>query len=124
MSQLLLVASGGALGAVMRYASGALAVRVLGQAFPFGTIIVNVIGSLLMGVLVAWMVKRGGSTELRLFLATGLLGGFTTFSAFSLDFSTLLERGDVGLAFVYVFLSVGLSLIAIFAGLWFGRLAL
>ena len=84
----------------------------------------NVVGSFLIGVLAAWFAFRGDSyatQSLRLFLTTGILGGFTTFSAFSLDFALLFERGDATLAAIYVVASVALSLVAIFAGLWLVR---
>jgi len=123
MTNLLLVALGGALGASLRYLSGIVMLRWLGPAFPWGTLVVNVIGSFAMGLLIAWLSKRtgGASNELRLFLATGLLGGFTTFSAFSLDFANLWQRGDTLTAFTYVAASVVISLLAIFAGLMLVR---
>lgn len=122
MINLLIVAAGGAIGAAFRHLSGMVAMRVLGAAFPYGTMFVNVFGSLLMGLFIAWLVKRTGiSNEIRLFVATGILGGFTTFSAFSLDVANLFERGEISLAILYIVLSVGLSLVAIFTGLWFGR---
>ncbi len=122
MTHLLLIALGGALGASLRHLSGLALLRLLGPAFPWGTLFVNVIGSLAMGLLIGWLVKRTGtSTEIKLFLATGLLGGFTTFSAFSLDAANLWERGELSLAFGYVVSSVLFSIIAIFAGLWLSR---
>ena len=87
-----------------------------------GTLVVNVVGSLCMGLLIGWFAKRGAtSDELRLFLATGFLGGFTTFSAFSLDFASLWERGETMSAFSYAATSVVVSILAVFAGLWFMR---
>ena len=122
MSHLLLVAAGGAIGASFRHLSGIAALRYMGPGFPWGTLFVNVFGSLVMGLFIAWLVKRTGtSEEVRLFVATGILGGFTTFSAFSLDFANLIERGSMGAAFVYVLASVFLAVLAIFIGLWFGR---
>lgn len=122
MTHLLLIAVGGALGASLRHLSGLALLRLLGPAFPWGTLFVNVIGSLAMGLLIGWLAKRTGtSTEIKLFLATGLLGGFTTFSAFSLDVANLWERGELNLAFGYVVSSVLFSIIAIFAGLWLSR---
>jgi CrcB protein len=122
MTHLLLIALGGALGASLRHLSGLALLRLLGPAFPWGTLFVNVIGSLAMGLLIGWLVKRTGtSTEIKLFLVTGLLGGFTTFSAFSLDAANLWERGELSLAFGYVVSSVLFSIIAIFAGLWLSR---
>jgi fluoride exporter len=124
MNHVFLVAVGGALGAAMRYLSGMAALRLLGPNFPWNTIFVNVSGSLAMGLLVAWLARRSaGDDLLRVFLATGVLGGFTTFSAFSLDVAILYERGDLGLAFAYVLGSVTLSVAALFAGLWLMRAA-
>lgn len=117
MTNLLLVAFGGAIGASLRYLSSIAALRFFGPAFPYGTMFVNIVGSFAMGVLVAWLAKKGGSEGLKLFLATGLLGGFTTFSAFSLDFANLWQRGDSLQAFTYVAASVLISILAIFAGL-------
>lgn len=123
MNGLLLVAVGGAIGASLRHLSGMAALRIMGPSFPWGTLFVNVFGSLLMGVLIAWLVKRTGGTsqEVRLFFATGILGGFTTFSAFSLDMANMIERGATGPAMAYLAGSVLLSIGAIFIGLWFGR---
>ena len=122
MTNLLLVAAGGAIGASMRYLSGIAILRIAGPAFPYGTIFVNVFGSLLMGFFIAWLVSRGDiGNSMRLFIATGILGGFTTFSAFSLDVANLIERGAMQPAAFYVLASVILSIAAVFAGLWFGR---
>ncbi|AZN71785.1 fluoride efflux transporter CrcB [Georhizobium profundi] len=122
MVHTLLVALGGGLGAALRHLTNLAAFRLLGPNFPFGTLAVNVIGSFLMGVLVEVVARRfGASVELRLFLATGVLGGYTTFSAFSLDTIVLWERGAPGLAVAYVGLSVLLSLAAIIGGLWLAR---
>ena len=119
---ILAVAAGGAIGATGRYLVGRLMFSVMGPGFPWGTLFVNVFGSLVMGLFIAWLVKRTGtSEEVRLFVATGILGGFTTFSAFSLDFANLIERGSMGAAFAYVLASVFLAVLAIFIGLWFGR---
>ncbi len=95
-----------------------------GTAFPWGTFIVNVVGSLVMGLMVAWFAFRadaGISQHARLFLTTGLLGGFTTFSAFSLDAALLWERNAPGLAAAYVLGTVIVSIAALFAGLWLVR---
>jgi len=119
MTHLLAVALGGAIGASLRHLSGQALLRWFGPAFPWGTLFVNVVGSLAMGLLIGWLARRTGtSAEIRLFLATGLLGGFTTFSAFSLDVAVMWERGQVSYAMVYVFASVLLSIFAVFAGLW------
>ena len=118
MMHLVYVALGGAIGASLRHLSGLAFLRLAGPGYPWGTLFVNVAGSFAMGLLIAWLARRAGtSQELRLFLATGLLGGFTTFSAFSLDFVALWERGAQLAAFWYVLASVVLSIMAIFAGL-------
>lgn len=116
----LLVAAGGAIGASARHAVNLTALRLFGPGFPVATLTVNVIGSLLMGLLVAWLGLRG-TTYQAAFLMTGLLGGFTTFSAFSVDALVLLDRGQTGLALVYILGSVSLSLLAAFAGMAIGR---
>ncbi len=100
---------------------GMLALRHFGVAFPYGTFIVNVVGSLMMGLFIGWLVRRGGSNELRLFFATGVLGGFTTFSAYSLDIANLWERGDHNTAIVYGAGSVLACVVCVFAGLWLVR---
>lgn len=114
------VALGGALGASGRYLTGVLTLRVFGPGFPVGTLAVNIIGSFAMGVLVVVLARRGGTDLAPLFM-TGMLGGFTTFSAFSLDAVALYERGQVGVAVGYVAASVILSLGALVAGLWLAR---
>ena len=125
MFHILIVAAGGACGAVLRHLSNLAALRLFGPGFPWGTFFVNVAGSLLMGLLIGWLVRRtGGSTnELRLLLATGFLGGFTTFSAFSLDFVTLWHDGPPAIAIGYVLASVMISLLAVITGLWLVRIA-
>ena len=119
LATLLQVALGGALGASARYLTGVAAVRVMGPGFPWGTLAVNVAGSFLMGVIVVVMAHTGN--RFAPFVMTGILGGFTTFSAFSLDALTLYERGQAGLAAAYVLASVLLSLMAIVAGLLVAR---
>lgn len=122
MSGVLLVALGGGLGAALRHLFGIAAARAFGVGFPWGTFGVNVLGSLMMGLLVAWLASRGaGGGNLRLLFATGLLGGFTTFSAFSLDAVLLWERGAVGAAMFYVGGSVLLGVAALLSGLAVGR---
>ena len=123
MLSFLIVGLGGAVGAMARHGVGVVAMRNFGAGFPYGTIIVNILGSFLMGLLIAWLARRtgGSSNELRLFLATGFLGGFTTFSAFSLDTIVLYERGDFGQAALYVGASVVVSILALVAGLWLVR---
>ncbi len=118
MVNLLIVALGGGIGAGLRHLCGLAALRMLGAGFPYGTMFVNVVGSFVMGVFVELLARRfGASAELRLFFATGLLGGFTTFSSFSLDAAFLYERGDLLPAAAYVIGSVALGLAALFAGL-------
>ncbi len=123
MLSFLMVGIGGAIGAMARHGVGLASIRALGPGFPYGTLIVNILGSFLMGILIAWLVRRtgGSSNEMRLFLATGFLGGFTTFSAFSLDTIVLYERGEIGIALFYVFASVVASVLALIAGLWLIR---
>jgi CrcB protein len=126
MTRLLLVASGGALGALMRYGVGAAAARWWpGTAWPWATFAVNVAGGLAMGLLAGWLALRGGAGQetIRLFAAVGLLGGFTTFSAFSLEAALLIERRQTALALGYVCASAVLAIAAVFAGLWLARRA-
>ena len=118
---LLQVALGGAIGASMRYLASIWFVRMLGETpFPVAILAVNVAGSFLMGLFVGAATQRG-LLHLSPFLATGILGGFTTFSAFSLEAVTLWERGDLAGAALYVALSVILSILALAAGLWIAR---
>lgn len=117
---LIQVALGGALGASGRYLTGVAALRLMGPGFPWGTLAVNVIGSFLMGALVVTLAQLSGN-RLAPFLMTGLLGGYTTYSAFSLDALTIWERGQIGLAGTYVVASVFLSLAALVAGLALAR---
>lgn len=120
VANLIYVALGGALGAVARYLTGMAAVRVMGHGFPWGTLTVNIFGSFLMGVLVVALAELS-ATRFAPLLMTGLLGGFTTFSAFSLDAVALYERGAIGLAAGYVGMSVVLSLLALAAGMILSR---
>jgi CrcB protein len=118
MFQILLVAIGGAIGSVARYLTGLLTIRVFGPSFPWGTLAVNVVGSMAIGVLAELIARRfNASEELRLLLITGFLGGFTTFSAFSLDAAAMMERGAFVPAIAYVASSIIVSLLAVFAGL-------
>ncbi|TMV03285.1 fluoride efflux transporter CrcB [Ruegeria sediminis] len=120
-SSVLQVALGGAVGATLRYLTGMGVFRVLGpQDFPVAIILVNVVGSFLMGIFVVAAAHRE-LHHLSPLVVTGLMGGFTTFSAFSLEAVTLYERGAVGYAALYVGLSVGLSLAALAAGLFVAR---
>jgi CrcB protein len=118
MPTILWVALGGAIGSAARYGVNVWAGRMLGSEFPWHTFIVNVVGCFVMGALVELMaLKLNVGNETRAFLTTGILGGFTTFSAFSLDFALLVERKSYGAALGYGVGSVALSLIAVFAGL-------
>ncbi|SFZ81153.1 camphor resistance protein CrcB [Devosia enhydra] len=119
MNAFLLVGLGGALGAIARYGSGVLTGRFWPSAFPIVTLSINVLGSLLMGLLIGALARftPAWQAEARLFLAIGVLGGFTTFSSFSLDTIALIERGEIGQALLYVGLSVVLSLGALALGL-------
>ena len=119
MNAFLLVGLGGALGAIARYGSGVLTGRFWPSAFPIVTLSINVLGSLLMGLLVGALARYtpAWQAEARLFLAIGVLGGFTTFSSFSLDTIALIERGEVLSALLYIGLSVGLSLAGLALGL-------
>ena len=117
---LILVALGGAIGASLRHLAALGALRLFGPGFPIGTLGVNVLGSFLMGLLVVILSERGASAFSPLLL-TGVLGGFTTFSAFSLDALTLWERGDPVLATLYVGASVLMSLAALAVGLFLAR---
>jgi CrcB protein len=116
----LLVFLGGGIGAAGRHGVNIAAARLLGIGFPWGTLTVNVLGSFAMGLIAAWFAFRAGgglSQHARLFLTTGILGGFTTFSAFSLDAALLWERGAIVAAASYVLVSVILSIGGLFAGL-------
>ncbi|MBC8038269.1 MAG: fluoride efflux transporter CrcB [Rhizobiales bacterium] len=119
---LLWVAAGGALGSAARHMVNVWSGRMLGAEFPWHTLIVNIAGCFIVGLLVELMaLKLNVSIEARAFLTTGILGGFTTFSAFSLDFALLVERKSYGLAGGYAASSVVVSLIAVFAGLYLVR---
>ena len=122
MFHLILVAVGGAIGAALRHLVNLAALRLVGPGFPWGTMAINVAGSLAMGVFIELLARRfNASNELRLFIATGILGGFTTFSAFSLDFAVLWERGAALPALAYAIVSVAGSILALFLGLWLAR---
>ena len=109
---------GGGLGSALRHLVNRTSLAYLGPAFPYGTLIVNVVGGLLMGVLAElFLVKGGGSQEFRLFLTTGFLGGFTTFSAFSLDAALMWQRSDYLALGSYIVASVLLSIAALFVGM-------
>ena len=118
MPTILWVALGGAIGSAARYGVNVWSGRMLGSEFPWHTFIVNVVGCFAMGVLVELTaLKLNVGNDTRAFLTTGILGGFTTFSAYSLDFAVLVERKSYGAALAYGTGSVALSLIAVFAGL-------
>lgn len=122
-----LVALGGAVGAVARHQAGRGMTALLGpaavSAFPWATLAVNVVGSLAMGLLAGWLARHGsGGETARLLLGVGLLGGFTTFSAFSLELMVLIERGQGGSAFAYAAISVLAGVTALYIGLIVMRL--
>jgi CrcB protein len=121
MRLILLVALGGGVGSVLRYGVNLAGYALVGAGFPWWTLAVNVLGSFAMGLIAAFLLLRGGSDEWRALLATGVLGGFTTFSAFSLDFAELVERGEHLNAAGYAAASVALSIAAVFAGLSLAR---
>ena len=124
MTRLLLVALGGAIGASARYGLGLAAMRFApNAAWPWGTFLANVVGGLLMGLLAGWLALKGGAEQdtIRLFAAVGVLGGFTTFSAFSLETVLMIERRQWALAGGYALLSAILAVAALFAGLAIAR---
>src|ERR1700761_853623 len=122
MMNYVLVFIGGGLGSCMRHAVNVVSQRVLGSHFPYHTFIINITGSTVMGLIAGYLAFKGdGAQSWRLFLMTGILGGYTTFSAFSLDTAMLYERGEFGFAALYVLGSVVLSLIGLFAGLMLVR---
>ncbi|WP_213773098.1 fluoride efflux transporter CrcB [Bradyrhizobium sp. dw_78] len=113
-----LVFIGGGLGASLRHTINIACARCIGTAFPYGTFIINITGSTVMGLIAGYLAFKGEASQpWRLFLMTGILGGYTTFSAFSLDTALLYERGELGLALFYVLGSVALSIAGLFAGL-------
>lgn len=121
------VALGGAVGSVARYQLGRLMTLWLGPqamgAFPFATLAVNTAGSLAMGLLAGLLLRSGGETEFwRLLVGVGLLGGFTTFSAFSLETAILIQRGQIGVAGIYALLSLGLGVTGLIFGLTVSRI--
>ncbi len=114
----LLVFIGGGLGASLRHTINVVSGRYLGTAFPYHTFIINITGSIVMGLIAGYLAFKGeAALPWRLFLMTGVLGGYTTFSAFSLDAALLYERGEIGLALFYVLGSVIISILGLFAGL-------
>lgn len=117
MNMIFAIAAGGAAGSVLRYLSGRAAVFMFGDTFPYGTLFVNIFGCFLMGLCAGFFAQSfAPSPEMKAFILIGVLGGFTTFSSFSLDALTLYERGHAGAAVVYVFISVLFSISAVVAG--------
>jgi CrcB protein len=118
MFNYLLVFAGGGIGACLRHAVNVGCARCFGTAFPYHTFIINITGSTVMGLIAGYLAFKGDAAQSwRLFIMTGILGGYTTFSAFSLDAGLLYERGQLGLAALYVLGSVALSIGGLFAGL-------
>jgi fluoride exporter len=114
----LLVFIGGGLGSSLRHTVNMVSARYLGTAFPYHTFIINITGSIVMGLIAGYLAFKGdAAASWRLFLMTGILGGYTTFSAYSLDSMVLYERGEIALALFYVVGSVVLSIAGLFAGL-------
>ena len=114
----LLVFIGGGLGSCLRHAVNVICPRLFGSGFPYHTFIINITGSTIMGLVAGYLAFKGDAVQSwRLFLMTGILGGYTTFSAFSLDAALLYERGEIGLALFYVLGSVVFSIAGLFAGL-------
>ncbi len=123
MNKLLLVAAGGAVGSVARYLVGVGALRVFGSGWPYGTFTVNVVGGFLMGCLASWLAHRGAASSepWRVLLGVGVMGGFTTFSSFSLETALMIQKRAYLQAFSYSAASVLLSVAALFAGLLIAR---
>ena len=118
----IIVFIGAGIGGLMRHVMNIWITALASSGFPYGILTINVLGSTAMGLVAGWFAFAGeGSSTLKLFLATGILGGFTTFSAFSLDTMLLIERGEPGLAALYVSASVVLSVLGLMAGLWLMR---
>ena len=119
MYPILLVGAGGAIGSIVRYLSGVAVGRVWASAFPLATMLINISGSLIMGLFIGWLARTtpAWQADARRYFAVGVLGGFTTLSSFSLDTVVLLERGEFGQAVLYVLGSVVVSIAALFVGL-------
>ena len=119
MYPFLLVGLGGAIGSAARYGSGILVGRVWASTFPLATMLVNITGSLIMGLFIGFLARTtpAWQADARLFFAVGVLGGFTTLSSFSLDAVSLIERGEIGQAAFYIVGSVVISIVALFIGL-------
>lgn len=125
MNSFFLVAAGGAIGASLRHGAGILSVRHLPATWPWATFSVNLLGGFAMGLVAGWFALKAaeGGQDMRLFLATGVLGGFTTFSAYSLETMNMLRSGEAGKAFAYAALSVIFSVAALGLGLWIAKRA-
>jgi CrcB protein len=121
LTRLIAIAAGGAIGAVLRFWVSTGIYAILGREFPYGTLVVNVLGSLLMGFLYILMLERIASIEWRAAVLIGLLGAFTTFSTFSLETLTLIESGEQTKALLNIFMSVSLCLLATWLGMQFAR---
>jgi len=123
MTSFLTVALGGAIGASARHGLSLAMLRLYGPGFPLGTFLANIIGGLLMGLLMGWLIREApeGSNSIRLFVGVGVLGGFTTFSAFSLEAMRMLESKSYGIFFGYIGASVVLSIAAVALGLFLMR---
>ena len=118
----LIVFLGGGVGAAIRHGLNGMGLRLMGPDFPYATVFINITGSAIMGVIAGYFAFKGDASQhWRLFLTTGILGGYTTFSAFSLDAALLYERGELALSALYVTVSVVLSIAGLFAGLWLIR---
>lgn len=123
MSAYLAIAIGGALGSMARYATGIYVGRWLGTAFPWGTLLINIFGSFLIGAFAeSFALRWDASPSTRVFLVVGICGGYTTFSTFSLDIVTLINRGEPLVAGAYIVASVGLGVAALYGGLYAMRL--
>jgi fluoride exporter len=124
MKSILLVMTGGAMGAALRFGLSRL-VPLASSGWPWPTFLANIMGGVAMGLLAAWLLRAGAAGEnIRLLLGVGLLGGFTTFSAFSLEMARMIERGALGLALGYALASVTLALLGLFAGMALMRAAI
>ncbi len=124
MYPILLVGAGGAIGSIARYLGGVAVGKVWASTFPLATMLINITGSLAMGLFIGWLARTtpAWQGDARLFFAVGVLGGFTTLSSFSLDTVVLVERGEVGQAALYVLGSVAVSIAALFVGLLLMRM--